>query len=165
MSATAGKLCDICRRDTASSFGDIDNDGDQDIFQEIGGANTGDLGYSALFENPGFDNHWVTLLLQGRRSNRAAMGARIRVRVDTPDGERDIWVLAGTGGSFGSSSLQQEIGLGDATAIRKIEVTWPTSEKITQTFEDVPMDRFYRMVEGEATLTPLERRSFKLGGQ
>jgi len=44
--------------------------------------------------------------------NRAAVGARIKVSVTTPSGDRDIYSTVGSGGSFGASSLQQEIGLG-----------------------------------------------------
>src|ERR1044071_1870366 len=43
------------------SFADIDNDGDQDIYQNMGGAVTGDVYHNVLFENPGHGNHWVTL--------------------------------------------------------------------------------------------------------
>lgn len=60
------------------AFADFDNDGDQDVFIKIGGAVTGDLGYCAVFLNPGHGNHWITLKLQGVRSNRAAIGARVR---------------------------------------------------------------------------------------
>ena len=54
-----------CRRATPSSFGDLDNDGDQDVFEEMGGAYPADKAYSALFENPGNANHWL------RSSSRA----------------------------------------------------------------------------------------------
>jgi hypothetical protein len=130
------------------AFADLDNDGDQDIYAVMGGAYEGDVFQKALFENPGFGNRWITLRLEGVRSNRSAIGARIRVTVDTGAGERDIHATVSTGGSFGSQSLQQEIGLGQAAAIKAVEIRWPATG-ITQTFRDVPMDRFMRIREGD----------------
>ena len=145
------------------AFGDIDNDGDQDIFAVMGGAYRGDTFRRALFENPGHGNRWVTLQLQGVKANRSAIGARIRVHVRRASGgERDIWTLVGTGGSFGSESLQAEIGLGDATAITEVEIRWPGSG--TQILKDLPMERFWHVVEGQQP-TELVRKPYKLGGR
>jgi hypothetical protein len=143
------------------SFGDIDGDGDQDVHMDIGGAYTGDVGYNALFQNPGHGHHWLTLRVRGVDSNRAGIGARIRVRVATAEGERDIHLTVGTGGSFGANSLQQEVGLGNCTAVRSIEVRWPATGKV-QTFTDVPMDSAYRLVEGASELQSVELRSITL---
>jgi hypothetical protein len=143
------------------AFGDLDNDGDQDIFEEMGGWYEGDVTYSVLYRNPGHGNHWITLRLEGRRANRSAIGARLRVRVREQGGERDIHALVGGGGSFGGNSLQQEIGLGRAESIEAIEVRWPGSGA-TQTFRDVPMDRVYRVVEGEPRPEPVPVKSFSL---
>jgi len=144
------------------AFGDLDNDGDQDLYTVMGGAFAGDGFQRVLFENPGHGNHWVTLKLEGVKANRAAIGARIRVRVRRADGStRDIWHMVGTGASFGSQSLQAEIGLGDATAIEELEIRWPGSG--TQVVKDLALDRRYTIVEGAAPVeAPLP--SFKLGG-
>jgi hypothetical protein len=142
-------------------FGDIDNDGDQDLFAEMGGFYEIDVFPDALYENPGHGNHWVTLRMEGRRSNRPAIGARIRVRVRTPAGERDIYTTVESGGSFGGNSMQQEIGLGDARAIEFVEVKWPATGEV-QTFRDVPLDRTYHLVEGEAALRPLTLKRYAL---
>jgi hypothetical protein len=128
------------------AFGDIDGDGDQDLYAAMGGAFSGDGYFNALFENPGMGHHWLTLQLEGRRSNRDGIGARIRVSVLEDGRLRDIHVLAGTGGSYGASSLQQEIGLGDAASVEEVAVTWPGTGKV-QVFESIEMDRAYRLVE------------------
>ncbi|MFY9825896.1 MAG: CRTAC1 family protein, partial [Thermoanaerobaculia bacterium] len=130
------------------SFADIDNDGDQDIRAVLGGAFEGDVYESALFENPGHGNHWITLRLEGVQSNRSAIGARIRVRVKTGQGERSIYVTAGAGGSFGDSSLQQEIGLGQAQSLEAVEVTWPATRQ-TQVFRGLAMDGIWEIREGD----------------
>jgi hypothetical protein len=129
------------------SFADIDNDGDQDVYAVMGGAFIGDVAYNALFLNPGHDHHWITLRLEGSTSNRAGIGARIRVHVNGKDDPRTIHAVVGTGGSFGSSSLQQEIGLGNATAIDSVEIVWP-GETTAQVFENVAVDAAYLIRQG-----------------
>ena len=143
------------------AVGDLDNDGDQDIYAVIGGAYTGDIFQNVLFENPGHGHRWITLLLEGTQANRSAIGARVEVQVETSGGTRSIHRTVSSGASFGASSLQQEIGLGQATAIREIAVIWP-GEDAVQRFADVPLDRAYRVRQGEAALIPLVRQSVSL---
>jgi hypothetical protein len=149
------------------AFADFDNDGDQDVFQVMGGAFEGDVYPNVLYENPGHGHHWLTLRLEGTRSNRDAVGARVRVHLRRADGRRrDVYVTVGTGGSFGSTSLQQEIGLGDAAAIDHVEITWPATGQ-RQRLEGLARDRAYRVREGQGA-EPLALRPFDLspeGGQ
>ena len=86
-------------------FGDFDNDGDQDIYSVMGGAFAGDVYQNVLFENPGHGNRWITIRLQGRESNRAAIGARIRITVNSRLGQRHIHSTVNSGGSFGGLEL------------------------------------------------------------
>jgi len=53
-----------------------------------------------------------------------------------------------TGGSFGSSSLQLEIGLDNATAIQEIEIIWPVRAQTKQFFRDVQLNKYVRITEG-----------------
>jgi hypothetical protein len=145
----------------AISFGDIDNDGDQDIYTVIGGAYTDDTYRCSLFENPGHGNRWITLKLEGVKSNRSARGARIKVTVKTAAGERVIYKTVGSGASFGASPLRQEIGLGQAQAIQSVEIFWPATGQ-TQVLKDLALDRFYKVREGDATAAPWNVRKFKL---
>ncbi len=139
-------------------FGDIDNDGDQDLFAIFGGGYSGDAFYDALFLNPGNHNHWVNVKLEGVKSNRAAIGARIKVTTKTAHGTQVSYSTVGDDATFAAASLQQEIGLGQATGIESIEITWPTSG-IKQVFTDVPMDQFYRVRETDSgpSMTPYPR--------
>ncbi len=159
---TSGGLGNI-QKGHGVAFGDMDNDGDQDMFVKMGGAYEGDDYHSLLFENPGHGNHWITLILNGERSNRLGVGTRIRVEVESDEGKRQIHLVAGTGGSFGSSSLQQEIGLGKASSISLIEVYWPASG-IKQQFQNVPMDGVYVVREGMDDLEPVERKRWAIPG-
>jgi hypothetical protein len=146
------------------SFGDLDNDGDQDIYIKMGGAYSGDNYRSSLFLNPGHGNHWITLKLEGIRSNRAALGARIRIVVDTAGGERSIHKTVSTGGSFGASPLRQEIGLGQATSIRSVTLHWPATG-LTQDVSGLAMDRFYRIREGDPAAEVLELRPARFSNE
>jgi hypothetical protein len=139
----------------AICFGDVDNDGDEDVFEEMGGAFLADKAWSALYQNPGNANAWLGLELEGVRSNRKAVGARIKVVVGGEEGPRSIYRTVGSGGSFGASPLRQEIGLGRASAIERVEVFWPVTGQ-TQTFTGLEPRRRYRIREGSPEATAVE---------
>ena len=145
------------------AFADIDNDGNQDVFEQMGGAYPGDAYASVLYQNPGHPNSWVTLKLLGTKSNRNAIGARIKVTVRSGPATRAIYRTVGCVSSFGGSPFRQEIGLGSAAAIEEVQVFWPTSHT-TQTFRDVAANRFYEIREGESKMRPLALARFRLGG-
>ncbi|MDX1382905.1 MAG: CRTAC1 family protein [Thermoanaerobaculia bacterium] len=130
----------------AVAFGDVDSDGDIDVFEQMGGAFPGDRFGDALFQNPGFGNHWVALRLEGTVSNRAAIGARITVVSRHGGASRSVhrWVTSGS--SFGGNPLRQNVGLGTSEGIERVEVLWPTSGRL-QRFESVEMDTVYRLRE------------------
>jgi hypothetical protein len=64
------------------AFADLDNDGDLDVFEKMGGAFPGDAFSDVLYENPGMGNNWLAVQLVGRQSNRSAIGVRIRVQIE-----------------------------------------------------------------------------------
>ena len=136
------------------AFADLDDDGDQEVFAQMGGALPGDSWDDALFENPGFGNRWVTVELVGVESNRSAIGARIRVQVVEGDRRRSIYKWVNSGGTFGANPLRQTIGLGRVDRLELLEVFWPSSN-VKQTLGNVPLDRRVVIVEGRAgLLTP-----------
>lgn len=143
------------------AFADFDDDGDQDIYSALGGAYSGDFARNALFMNPGFSNSWLKLKLVGVKANRAAIGARLKVTVQTPDGSRDIHRVVSGGGNFGSNPLRQEIGLGNATAIISIDIRWPGSNT-RQTLTGLELNRSYQIREGDATALTLKLNPVKL---
>ena len=125
--------------------GDWDRDGNVDLFIEMGGAINGDKYHNILFQNPGHDNNWVTVKLTGEKSNRGAIGARIKIVTAGPV-PRAIYRHVSSGSSFGANPLQQTIGLGKADRIETLEITWPTT-KTTQTFHDVAVDQAIGITE------------------
>jgi hypothetical protein len=143
------------------SFADLDNDGDQDVFMEMGGAFLGDAYMNALFENPGFSNNWITIKLIGDTSNRSAVGARIRCSISEGGTKRDIYKWVNSGGSFGANPLRREIGLGQAETIDVLDIYWPTSDT-TQRFEDVAVNQFLEITEGQETYRPMPQQQLSL---
>ena len=136
----------------AVAFGDIDNNGQQDVFEMIGGAITADRFYSVLFKNPGHGNHWLKLRLVGVKANRFAIGARLRVQVTEKGNPRQIYRTVSSGGSFGSSSLRPHVGLGSAATVDFLEVRWPGSGLVQRIDGPIAADRTYELREGENRL-------------
>ena len=147
------------------AFADLDNDGDEEIVFKVGGATPGDAHVFRLFENPGHGNDWLGLNLVGVKSNRAAVGARIKVTVESSGGvKRQIHRTVGSGGSFGASPLQQHIGLGKASRILEVEVRWPASGT-RQVFTGVPKNQVIEIREMADRFTRLDRPPLPLGGR
>jgi hypothetical protein len=141
-------------------FADIDHDGDQDVYIQLGGAFASDRFNDALFENPGFSNHWLTIKLVGNKSNRCAIGVRIRADIVEDGVERSVFRHVNSGGSFGCNPLRQTIGLGQASSVRKLEIYWPTTDE-TQTFVDLSVDRIIRITEGEDQIEVLNLPAYR----
>ena len=141
------------------SFADLNNDGQQEVVANMGGAYRGDNYFDAVFANPGHSNHWVTLKLVGKESNRAAYGARLKLVVMENGRPREIHRAVGSTSSFGTTPMRQEIGLGSANEIERMEVWWPVSGR-TNVVEGVKADRFYEIAEGESEVKELKREKF-----
>jgi ASPIC and UnbV/FG-GAP-like repeat len=145
-------------------FGDLDDDGNEDVVLNVGGAVPGDNYDEALFRNPGgYGNHWISLHLVGVKSNRPAIGARITLRLSgAGPGSQTRHREVTSGGSFGASSLTQHIGVGKAKVIDTLEVYWPTS-RTRQVFHDVTVDRFLELRELDDHLSERQLPRFRIG--
>ena len=139
------------------AVGDLDNNGTPDLYVVIGGEFPGDKFPNALYLTPPNTNHWITLKLEGTRSNRSAIGARLKLVAQTAAGPRAHFATVSTGGSTGGSALQQHIGLGQATAITSLEITWPATGRV-QTFHDLPLDRRLHIREDATHWTEMPTR-------
>ena len=108
-----------------------------------------------LLRNSGSGNHFLNFKLIGTKSNRDAMGARLRV---VAGGVSQIREIAGGGSYLSQSDLRANFGLGPATRADLVEVTWPSGAK--QAFQDVEADRFWLIVEGSSELArqPIKSR-------
>ncbi len=143
------------------SFGDWDNDGDQDVHTVMGGAYPSDHFRNALFANPGTPHPWLKLLLEPKTGSASPIGARIQVDVEDPSGKlRSIHRTVSSGGSFGGNPFRLEIGLGAAAAIRSVRVLWPGTHE-AQEWNGLKVKRLYRLVEKKSAPieTPLPEHS------
>jgi hypothetical protein len=147
----------------AVACGDWDRDGNVDLYVEVGGAVPGDRFRNVLFQNPGQGNHWITLKLLGKKTNRPAIGARLKVTVDGP-APNTFYRHVTSGSSFGANALQQTIGLGKAVRIAALEVFWPTS-RTTQIFRDVPVDQAIEITEFASAYRPLNWKRLALAAK
>jgi hypothetical protein len=124
------------------AFADFDNDGYVDLV--VG--NNGDPPL-LLHNGGGTGNHFVNFKLVGTKSNRDAMGAKIRIRAGGLSQIREIY---GGGSYLSQSDLRANFGLGAATKVESLEISWPSGSK--QIFKDVAADKFYRIEEGKNEL-------------
>jgi hypothetical protein len=129
----------------AVGCGDWDRNGTVDLFIEMGGAVNGDKYHNILFQNPGQGNNWLSVKLVGKKTNRAAIGARIKVVTAGPQ-PLTVQRHVSSGSSFGANPLEQHIGLGKSDRVALLEIYWPTSGT-TQVFRDVPVNRGIEVTE------------------
>ena len=144
----------------AIAFADIENNGCEDVFEEMGGAFPGDLYQSVLYKNPSCKNHWISLELEGTKSNRPAFGAIIAVSVIDAGRERTMYRTVGYASSFGGNPLRHHIGIGQAARVKSIEVRWPSG--VVQVFKNVAVNQRLRLREGDAGLTPVHLLPFTI---
>ncbi|OWK37771.1 CRTAC1 family protein [Fimbriiglobus ruber] len=149
----------------AVACGDWDRNGTVDVFIEMGGAVNGDKYHNILFQNPGQGNNWLSVKLVGKKSNRSAIGARIKVQTAGPQ-PLTVHRHVSSGSSFGANPLEQHVGLGKADRVAVLEVYWPTSGT-TQVFRDVPVNRGIEVTEFATDYRTLDRKPIPLpkGGE
>jgi hypothetical protein len=145
------------------AFADIDNDGDEDLLEVVGGGVPGDLHAFRLFENPGHGNDWISVRLVGVKANRPGIGARIKVTVKNGTETRAVYRTVGSGGSFGASPLEQHMGLGKSAEIVGLEIQWPGDAQ-PQRFAAVPKNKAIEIRQFASDYRLIERPRFKLGG-
>ena len=127
-----------------------------------GGATPGDAHAFRVFENPGNDNDWITVKLVGVKSNRAGIGARIKLTVEKRRAApRSIYRTVGSGGSFGANPIEQHIGLGKDAKIEALEVWWPASNS-RQRLQSVQKNQFIEVTEFAKQYRILPRKAFQL---
>jgi len=142
VTATAGIGSQAPHAARGAAFADFDNDGFVDLIV----ANNGDPPLF-LHNAGGNGNHFLNFKLVGTKSNRDAIGARIRVQVG---GLSQVREIAGAGSYLSQSDLRANFGMGNAMRAQTVEIKWPSGR--TQVFHDVQADRFYQVEEGQDIL-------------
>ena len=146
-------------------FGDLDHDGDEDIYVVIGGGYDGDGFYNCLFENPNeHQNNWVVLKLTGTNCNKPAIGARVTLSVQENGQERKIYRTVSSGASFGANSLALEVGLRKSTTINSVTVQWPCRDCPDQVYSGLQVNKAYNLTEGDASAKEITYSAVKMTG-
>jgi enediyne biosynthesis protein E4 len=138
---SAGSGFSVPRLGRGAAFADFDNDGRIDIVL----GNNDDP--PSLLRNSGGPNHFVNIKLIGTRTNRDAIGARVKVR---SNGITQLREIQGGGSYLSQNDLRAHFGLGAASRIDSIEVNWPGGA--SQRFQNIKADQFYTLEEGGSRL-------------
>jgi hypothetical protein len=144
----AGKALQLRTVSRGLAVGDLFNDGNMDVVVE-------DLdGSPMLLRNHGVPGrHWVSFELDGTKSNRLALNARVTLVAGGMTQTDEVH----SGGSYLSQNdLRIHFGLGSATKIDKVEIHWPSG--LTEDVTNLVVDRFYSIVEGKGVVDPAKAR-------
>ena len=121
-----------------AAFGDVDNDGDIDVLI----SNLDDR--PILLRNDSNGGHWITIRLEGVRSNRSAIGAKVVVRTGTRRQTAEVR----SGGSYLShNDTRAHFGLAATTTVDQVIIRWPNG--VMENVGPLSADRFYLVREGE----------------
>jgi hypothetical protein len=121
-----------------AAFGDYDNNGTIDVLVN----NVHDA--PDLFRTEALGkNHWITLKLEGTRSNRSAIGARARCE---SSGRVQVDEVRGGGSYISQNDLRVHFGLAEAAKVDRVEVRWPNG--LLEEWRDLAVDRIVTLKEG-----------------
>jgi len=149
VSAVAG--IDFPDDSRALALTDWDHDGDIDIWT----SNRTAPRVRFLRNDHATENHFLAIRLQGRTSNRDAIGARVEVHVKgAPADEKLIRVLRAGEGFLAQSTKWLHFGLGKANQIDRLQIDWPGGP--TQTINNIQADAFYQITEGVSQPTKID---------
>jgi hypothetical protein len=143
ISKAAGPAVQMKQASRGLAVGDLFNDGHLElVIENIEG------GPMILRTEPSAKNHWIGLELAGKKSNRLALNARVRLTAG--DLVQTDEVRSG-GGYLSQSDLRLHFGLGPHTKVDKVEIFWPSGKK--ETLTDMAVDRSYSVLEGEGIVS------------
>lgn len=131
-----------------TAFGDYDDDGDVDVFIVNNG------GRGVLLRNDGGNkNNWLELKLVGTKSNRSAIGAKIKI---VSDKVSQIWEVNNQSSYLSQNSLTQHFGLAKFTKVDTLNIQWPSG--LNQQFLNIPINERIQITEGVNTINNLGKQ-------
>jgi enediyne biosynthesis protein E4 len=138
ISKAAGEAIEIPQVSRGMAIGDLFNDGRVEAVVE-------NLSGQPMILRPegGPTNHWISFQLEGVRSNRLALNARVRVRAGDLV---QLGEVLSSGSYLSQNDLRLHFGLANHDHIDQAVVLWPDGK--TETLKDLPADRFYSVREG-----------------
>jgi len=138
VTARSGPGATAAHSSRGAAFGDFDNDGDVDVL--VFNMNEPP---SLLRNDYAGPNHWISVKLEGTTSNRAALGAAVRV---TAGGRTQAQTVLSQSSYYSHDDLRLHFGLGEATVADKIQITWPSGRE--ETLSGVAAGRVVSIKEG-----------------
>jgi hypothetical protein len=130
----------IGKSSRGAAVADFDDDGDLDILV----ININDR--PSFYRNDGGNrNHWIGFRLEGTRSNRSAIGARVEIEAG---GRRQISYVLSGGSYLSQNDLRVHFGLGDVTRVDRVRIRWPNGN--TEERGPVEADRVITIKEAKA---------------
>ena len=142
VSAKAGPAIRAENLGRGCAFGDFDNDGDVDVV-----VNNLDGPPSVLRNDGGNRNNWIMIKCVGTRSNRSAIGTRVKV---TSGGHSQIDEVMSASGYYSQNDLRLHFGLGRATQADVVDLTWPSGLK--ESFRNLPANHLFVLQETKGIL-------------
>jgi hypothetical protein len=121
-----------------AAFADLNNDGFMDLV-----VTSLNQKPRILVNSADNGNHWLLLKLIGRKSNRDAIGAS--VKLTTPSGRTLYNHVTGSVGFLSTSDLRLHFGLGPETRAAELQIRWPSG--VAQTLKNIAADRILRIEE------------------
>ena len=143
VTARLGQPVTLPQAGRGAVFADVDNDGDVDIL--VNNMHTRPDLYRLDVTTP---RNWVKFRLIGVRSNRSAIGARIRV---TTGQVRQVDEVRGGGSYYSQNDLRVNFGLGNSTTVDRVEVRWPNG--LEEAWTNLESNRIITLTEGQGTRT------------
>jgi enediyne biosynthesis protein E4 len=124
------------------AVGDLFNDGQLDVVvEDIDGA-------PRILRNRSIaGRHWISFELAGTRSNRLALGARIKI---VAGGMTQTDQVRSGGSYLSQHDLRLHFGVSGATTIDSVEIRWPSGS--TDVIKNLAADQFYSVLEGKGVV-------------
>jgi enediyne biosynthesis protein E4 len=145
VTARGGAAFELSEVGRGAAFGDLDNDGDEDV---LVANNNGQP--RLLVNNIGNQNHWIGLRLVGAAQGTAAnqtrdmLGARVGI---VRDGGPTLWRRVRSDGSYASANDPRVlVGLGQSTSVSRVRVIWPSGK--SEEWSSIAVDRYTTLTEG-----------------
>ncbi len=124
------------------ALGDFNNDGAVDVLISLND------GAPVLLQNDAArQNHWLGILLIGKKSNPDGIGAHISYQAGDLKQTR---FKVGGGSYLSSHDPRVVLGLGKHEKLDWLEIKWPQPSGLVQRFTDLPINRYIRIVEGQS---------------
>lgn len=135
------------------AFGDFDNDGDIDVLVMNMNEPPSLLRNDCINSTNRGANNWLTLKLIGVKSNRSAVGARVRLKVGA---HLQAQELSSQSSYYSCNDPRLHFGLGSNSRADQVEIRWPSGQN--EIVKDIPANQIVTIKEGTGIVKPVGSR-------